>query len=122
MPRTVTLDGNARLLNNLEIMTLLHPYPPNPDYAPWSVGSSASVREEVKYTFTSYESLMGHFTQWLQPEYVASAIDNEKSVFVVRKDVSLEETRLQFLKRCENQLIKTLREIQNGRQGDWSCR
>jgi hypothetical protein len=100
-------------------MTLLHPYPPNPDYTPWSVGSASIVGEEAKYTFTSYESLVDYFTQWLPQDFVASIINNEKQIFVVRKEVSLEETRLQFLKRCENVLIKTLTEIQNGHSQDW---
>jgi hypothetical protein len=100
-------------------MALLHPYPPNPDYAPWSVGQLDSDREEPKYNFTTYEALLGHFTQWLPQDYVVAAIENEKQVFVVRKEVSLEETRLQFLKKCENALLRTLAEIQSGRTQDW---
>ena len=96
-------------------MSQLQPFPLNPEHAPWA---TVPV-EEVKYTIASHEALVAHFTQWLPQDYVISVIENEKQVFVVRKEVSLEETRLQFLKKCENALLKTLSEIQSGRSHDW---
>ncbi len=100
-------------------MSQLQPFPLNPEHAPWSTGPLSLDQEEIKYTITSHEALVAHFTQWLPQDYVISVIENEKQVFVVRKEVSLEETRLQFLKKCENALLKTLSEIQSGRSHDW---
>jgi hypothetical protein len=95
-------------------MTLLHPYPPNPEYAPWSVGELPSVWSESRYVFTTHEALVDHFSQWLGQDFIIATIENEKQVFMVRKDVSLEETRLQFLKKCESRLLKALSQIQRG--------
>ena len=39
----------------------LQPYLPQPDPSPFTVGQIAGEREEMKYTFTSQESLVGHF-------------------------------------------------------------
>lgn len=100
-------------------MTLLHPYPPNPDYMPWSVGHDASDREDARYTFTNYESLVEYFGQWLGHDFVIATIENEKQVFMVRKEVSLEETRLQFLKKCEGRLFKAMKAFVPGQKPDW---
>jgi hypothetical protein len=74
----------------------------------------------VQFAFTTMEGLVGHFSQWLPQQYVHSLIETEKEIFVVRRDCSLQETRLQFLKKCENALMRTLAEIQAGRTNlDW---
>ncbi len=101
---------------------MLYPYPPNPEYAPWSIGQDVASREETKYNFLNTEALVAYFSQWLEHDYILSLVAHEKQVFVVRKEVSLEETRLQFLKKCENSLLKILTEIQNGRSQDWGYR
>ena len=76
-------------------------------------------REEPVYNFVSYSKLVAHFSQWLPEHYVIAAIENEKLVFVVRREVSLEETRLQFLKKCEILLEQVMAENQNSRPQDW---
>ena len=83
------------------------------------MGPLSPDREDVKFIFTTHEALVAHFIQKLPQDYVIAVIENEKQVFVVRKEVSLQETRLQFLKKCENALLKTLAEIENGRSPDW---
>jgi len=79
----------------------------------------AGNREDVEYNFTSYAKLVAHFSQWLPESYLLAAIENEKLVFVVRREVSLEETRLQFLKKCEILLEQVMSENQNSRLQDW---
>ncbi len=80
----------------------------------------APKTEDTTYAFASYESLVRYFIQWLPEDYVVGVIEKEKFVFVVRKMVSLEETRLQFLKKCENTLLRIINEIQRGRMPDWN--
>lgn len=80
-----------------------------------------SPGNEVQFTFTTMEGLVGHFSQWLPPQYVNNIIETEKEVFVVRRECSLQETRLQFLKKCENALNRTLVDLQSGRTTiDWN--
>ncbi len=67
------------------------------------------------------EGLVAHFSQWLPPQYVYNLIEAEKEIFVVRREVSLQETRLQFLKKCENAMLRILLDLQAGRTTlDWS--
>ncbi|MDB5104845.1 MAG: hypothetical protein JWP91_2534 [Fibrobacteres bacterium] len=104
----------------------MRPYPPpaaHPDalspapvYAPLPSPGNA-----VQFAFTTLEGLVAHFSQWLPPQYVNNLIETEKEIFVVRKECSLQETRLQFLKKCENALQRTLSELQSGQIGaDWN--
>lgn len=83
------------------------------------VESTVSNRDQTLYTFTSYQKLVAHFSQWLPESYVATAIENEKLVFVVRREESLEETRLQFLKKCETLLEQISADNKNNRPQDW---
>ena len=74
----------------------------------------------VQFAFTTMEGLVGHFSLWLPNPYVCNLIENEKEIFVVRKECSLHETRLQFLKKCENSLLRSLSDLQAGRTSfDW---
>ena len=98
----------------------LLPYLPGQDPLPWASSQLPSNRDDVKYTFQSMESLVAHFSHLLPYPRIAAVIENEKQVFVVRKEVSLGETQLQFLKKCENTLIRTLVDLQSGRTTlDW---
>lgn len=67
-----------------------------------------SLQKDVKYNFTSMEALVAHFSNWLSPNLIHNLVETEKSVFVVRKECSLEETRLQFLKKCEMSLLRVM--------------
>ncbi len=73
------------------------------------------------FAFTTLEGLMSHYSQWLPGQYVYNLVEAEKEIFVVRKECSLQETRVQFLKKCENALSKSLVEAQSGKAAwDWS--
>jgi hypothetical protein len=75
----------------------------------------------MPFTFTTMEGLVAHFSQWLPPPYVHNLIEAEKEIFVVRRDVSLQETRLQFLKKCESAMSRILLDMQAGRGAmDWN--
>lgn len=98
----------------------LQPYLPQPDPSPFTVGQMAGEREEIKYTFTSQESLVSHFAQWFPQDWIRSLIEAEKEVFVVRRECSLEETRLQFLKKCENSLLRWLHHPREAAGDGWT--
>lgn len=77
-------------------------------------------REETRYTFTDMEALFSHFSQWLPPNLIHNLVETEKAVFVVRKECSLEETRLQFLKKCELSLNRVMSAPEPGSStGEW---
>ena len=79
------------------------------------------IGNNAQFSFTSMEGLVTHFTQWMPHQYVCNLIEAEKEIFVVRKDVSLQETRLQFLKKCENALARILLDVKTGRATpDWT--
>lgn len=95
-----------------------HPDTVAPVYAPLPLPSPGSA---VQFTFTTMEGLVGHYSQWLPLPYVNSIIETEKEIFVVRRECSLQETRLQFIKKCENALTRTLGDLQSGRTTiDWN--
>jgi hypothetical protein len=95
-----------------------HPDTVAPVFSPLPLAPPGNA---VQFSFTTMEGLVGHFAQWLPQQYVHSLIEMEKEIFVVRRECSLQETRLQFLKKCENALMRTLVEIQAGRTNiDWS--
>ncbi len=80
----------------------------------------SSDREEIKYTFRNMEDLVAHFSRWLPPNLIHNLVETEKSVFVVRKECSLEETRLQFLKKCELSLTRVMTAPDPGSAtGEW---
>lgn len=73
------------------------------------------------FAFTTLEGLMAHYSQWLPAQYVYNLVEAEKEVFIVRKECSLQETRQQFLKKCESALNRSIAEAQAGRAAwDWS--
>jgi len=79
-----------------------------------------SPGDTVQFNFTTMEGLVGCFAQWLPRQHVIAVIEAEKVVFVVRKDCSLHETRMQFLKKCEGVLVRTIQDIQSGKVPmDW---
>ncbi|GEM_PF-2193605 len=108
------------------MMDQLRPYPPptvHPDmvapvYAPLPLSAPGNA---MQFAFTTMEGLVGHFSQGLPQQYVYNLIETEKEIFVVRRECSLQETRLQFLKKCENALTRALQELQSGRTlADWN--
>jgi len=72
-------------------------------------------------SFATLESLMAFYARWMPAAYVHGIIEAEKEVFIVRKDCSLGETHVQFLRKCESALARAMSEAQAGRGGwDWS--
>jgi len=86
----------------------LRPYFPQSDPSTYPVGHADSDYDPMRYTFTNQESLVAHFAQWFPQDWILALIEAEKEVFVVRRECSLEETRMQFLKKCENTLLRWL--------------
>jgi hypothetical protein len=66
-------------------------------------------RRTHRYTFTSMKALRGYFSTWLPEERIEELVENAKIGFVPRSGNSEEETRLQFLKKCEYQMVRLLR-------------
>jgi hypothetical protein len=102
------------------MMDPTRPYLP-PQAAPLPASSLPIPGIAAPFAFTTLEGLMAHYSQWLPSQYVQNLVEAEKEIFVVRKECSLQETRLQFLKKCESALTRSLAEIQSGRANlDWS--
>ena len=98
----------------------LQPYLPDSDPGAGPDGLPLD-RAETKFTFTSQDALAAHFRQWLRIDLIETVIETEKAVFVVRKECSLEETRLQFLKKCEASLTRAISESEvRGGAGGWT--
>jgi hypothetical protein len=103
------------------MMDQLRPYPPPSENEPAVTNPMPSPENAMQFSFTTMESLVAHFSRWLPLQYVYSLIETEKEIFVVRREVSLHETRLQFLKKCESSLMRTVLDLQSGRTTlDWS--
>src|SRR5262245_25427698 len=102
-------------------MEPLRPYPPPTEAAQPLVPSMPAPGVAMPFSFTTMEGLIAHFSQWIPAERVHGVIETEKEIFVVRREVSLHETRLQFLKKCEGALTRAVIEFQSARApGDWT--
>jgi hypothetical protein len=66
-------------------------------------------RRTNRYTFTSMKALQGYFSTWLAEEDIREVIESAKIGFMVRRGATPEETRLQFLKKCEYCMVRMLR-------------
>ena len=104
------------------MMEQVRPFPMAPEAASADVARMPfPTGESAEYSFTTMEALIAHFSQWLPVKYVYNLIEAEKEIFVVRREVSLQETRLQFLKKCESAMVRILLDLQAGRTTlDWS--
>lgn len=64
---------------------------------------------------------MAYYSRAMPPAYVHGLIEAEKEIFVVRRECSLRETQIQFLRKCESALSRALFEAQAGRAAwDWN--
>jgi hypothetical protein len=66
-------------------------------------------RRTNRYTFTSMKALVRYFSSWLSEEEIDDLVESAKSGFSVRQGCNEEETRLQFLKKCEYSAVRLLR-------------
>jgi len=73
------------------------------------VAHTLDERRTHRYTFTSMKALRGYFGAWLADEEIEDLIETAKMGFTERAGCSDEETRLQFLKKCEYQAVRLLR-------------
>ena len=72
-------------------------------------------------SFASLEALMAYYGRAMPPAYVHGLIEAEKEIFVVRRECSLRETQIQFLRKCECALARALAEAQAWRaEWDWN--
>jgi hypothetical protein len=72
-------------------------------------------------SFGTIEALVAYYARAMPPQYVHGLIEAEKEVFVVRRDCSLRETQVQFLRKCESALARALAEAHAGRAAwDWN--
>jgi hypothetical protein len=83
---------------------------------PFPLGGMAALP-----SFATLESLIAFYARWIPVPYLHGVIEAEKEIFVVRKDCSLGETHVQFLRKCESALARAMDDAQAGRAGwDWS--
>ena len=73
------------------------------------VAYALDERRTNRYTFTSLKALRGYFGAWLAEDEIEDLVENAKIGFTHRAGCSEEETRLQFLKKCEYKLVRLLR-------------
>lgn len=66
-------------------------------------------RRTNRYTFTSKKALIRYFSTWLSTEEIDGLVEDAKSGFTVRLGCNEEESRLQFLKKCEYSAVRLLR-------------
>jgi hypothetical protein len=71
--------------------------------------------------FATLEALIAYYARAMPLAYVQGVIEAEKEIFVVRRECSLRETQIQFLRKCESALARAFAEAQAGRAAwDWS--
>src|SRR5262245_55868688 len=66
-------------------------------------------RRTGRYTFTSMKALVNYFGTWLSEEEIDGMVKHAKIGFAIRSGATEEETRLQFLKKCEYSMVRLLR-------------
>lgn len=68
--------------------------------------------------FPTFEALIAYYSRLLPAPYVRNLIEAEKEIFVVRRDCTLQETYVQFLRKCESGLRRAAEDAEAGR-GAW---
>ncbi len=72
-------------------------------------GYKLDDRRSDNYTFTSIKGLSRYFSSWLDDEEIETVVEGAKVGFLVRLGTSSQETKLQFIKKCEYALVRILR-------------
>jgi hypothetical protein len=78
--------------------------------APTATDYVLDERRTHHYSFISMQALQRYFSAWLPDEEIKDRVERARTGFVQRAGCSAEETRLQFLKKCEYSLVRTLRD------------
>jgi hypothetical protein len=66
-------------------------------------------RRSQHYTFEKQKRLVNFFSGWMDKKKIRNIIQNAQNSFVIRDGASDEDTRLQFLKKCEYSLLKQMK-------------
>jgi len=61
------------------------------------------------YAFSNLKDLKNHFRIFIPPAEIEQSVADAHHNFVKRKGVSASETQLQFIKKCEINLLKKIR-------------
>jgi hypothetical protein len=67
-------------------------------------------RRKNVFTFTTERAFIRFFSTIMSEKEIKNFMDKEKARFVPRQDYSAHANKLQFLKKCENKLMRRLRE------------
>ena len=71
--------------------------------------------------FATPDALINYYARAMPLAYVQGVVEAEKEIFVVRRECSLRETQIQFLRKCESALARALADAQAGRAAwDWN--
>ena len=66
-------------------------------------------RRTDRYTFTSLKGMLKYFSAYLEKQEIEEVVEASKVGFVERKDATAEDTKLQFIKKCEYTLVRMLK-------------
>ena len=72
------------------------------------MGGETKERRSARYSFQSREHLMAFFSQWLEEPVILQVVEQMKKNFIERSGSAQEETRLQYLKKCQFALMELL--------------
>lgn len=75
--------------------------------------SSKENRTEL-YSFTSQKDIVNFFSDTFPKKHIRKIIKTQKEGFVPRPDTSKEVNKMQFLKKCEWELVRLAREKMQG--------
>jgi hypothetical protein len=80
-------------------------------------GSNGNERRNNIYRFHTLMELLDHFSEFLSAQQMEAVVRDAAKVFVERDWASEQETRLQFVKKCEYimEALVTMKEATQGR-------
>jgi hypothetical protein len=67
-------------------------------------------RRKCNYVFTSLNDIIYYFSDTISRKTIRETIQTTKNKFIKRSNVSRIENKLQFLKKCEIELVKISRD------------
>lgn len=82
-----------------------------------STNKTSSIENRTDlYSFTSQKDIVKFFSDTFTKKYIRKIIKTQKEGFIPRPDTSKEINRMQFLKKCEWELIRLAKEKVLGNQ------
>jgi len=70
---------------------------------------SAVDKRNSTYVFSSMSDLKKYFSGFFSKKEIQEVINDSKKAFIVRDGISEDETQLQFINKCEVELLKQVR-------------